>query len=249
MPEVQYLTVSVSELRKNPWNSNQVSAENEAKIRESIKRNGIFKPIIVREVEGQGGYEIIGGEHRWEQAAELGHTEVPIANLGTIDDRRAKEIGVIDNARYGIDDTLSLGEILKDIGADDLQDYLPYGDTDLQAIFSASDIALDDLDIDESFEKPSENEEENEEPIEKPAKTHTVMRYKCSLGDAERLTALIARTQKEQGLTTSDDLTNAGDALVFLLSAHLAPAASNSDPESLENINAELDAIDAGAEE
>lgn len=236
MPNVEYLTVSVRELRKNPWNSNQVSAENEAKIRASIQRNGLFKPVIVRQVADITGYEIVGGEHRWEQAIELGHTEVPVANLGEIDDRQAKEIGVIDNARYGIDDTLSLGEILKDIGTDDLQDFLPYGDTDLSAIFSASDIALDDLEIDESFEKDVENEREDDAPVEKPAKTHTVMRFKCSLGDAERLTALIARTQKVQALNTADDLTNAGDALIFLLGASLAPPAEN----SIETTSSEL---------
>lgn len=237
MPNPQYLTVAVRQLRKNPWNSNQVSAENEAKIRESIKRNGIFKPIIVRQVPGQGGYEIIGGEHRWEQAVELGFSDVPVVNLGEIDDRQAKEIGVIDNARYGIDDALSLGEILKEIGVDDLQDFLPYGDTDLSAIFSASDIALDDLEIDESFEKTADPEQEDDKPAEKPTKTHTVMRFKLSLGDAERLTALISRTQKEQGLTTADDLTNAGDALVHLLGAQIAPSPSN----SIDDPQAELD--------
>ena len=48
-----------------------------------------------------------------------------------------------------------------------------------------------------------------------------------TLGDAERLTALIAETQKIQGLTTSDELTNAGDALVHLLTPLLAPKAGN----------------------
>lgn len=237
MPNPEYLTVEIGLLRRNAWNSNKVTSENEAKIRESIKRNGIFKPIIVRQVEGQGGYEIIGGEHRWEQAVDLGHTEIPIVNLGLIDERKAKEVGVIDNARYGVDDALSLGEILKDIGIEDVQDYLPYGETDLSAIFSASDIALDDLDIDESFEKDAENQREDDAPSEKAPKTHTVMRFKISLGDAERLTALIARTQKAQGLTTSDDLTNAGDALIHLLGAQIAPVSD----QSLEDLQAELE--------
>lgn len=232
MPNLAYFTAPVGDLRKNPWNSNQVSPENEAKIRASIQRNGLFKPIIVREVVGETGYQIIGGEHRWEQAVELGFTEVPVVNLGQIDETKAKEIGVIDNARYGIDDTLSLGEILKDIGADDLQEYLPYGDTDLQAIFSSTDIALDDLEIDESFEKEAESELETDLPAEKPAKTHTVMRFKLSLGDAERLTAQISKTQKEQGLTTADDLTNAGDALVHLLSIGSAQSDTEIDTNS-----------------
>ncbi len=218
MPEVQFLSVDVNLLRKNPFNSNRVDPQNEARIRRSIERNGMFKPIIVRQVPDVSGYEIVGGEHRWEQARDLGFTEVPIANLGEISELQAKEIGVIDNARYGADDTLSLAELLKEIGSiDDLQDFLPYGDADLNAIFSASHIDLDDLDIDENFETDVKNVEEDVVPASKPPKTHTIMRFKISLGDAERLTALIARTQKDQGLTTADDLTNAGDALIFIL--------------------------------
>lgn len=217
MRKIEYKTVPIEELRKNTWNSNRVTVENEEKIKSAIKRNGLFKAIIVRTIPGIDGYEILGGEHRWEQAKELGYTEIPIANMGEIDDRHAKEIGIIDNARYGSDDTISLAEILKEIGEDELQDFLPFGSSDLDAIFSSSDIALDDLDLDGNFEKPLESEEISDPQPEKPVKTHTVMRHKLSLGDAEAMTALIAKTQKEQGFTAEDDLTNAGDALVFLL--------------------------------
>ena len=220
--KVVFLSVPITELRKNPWNTNIVSPDSEAKIRRSLERNGMFKPIIVRQVASVDGYEIIGGEHRWEQAGELGHTDISIANLGFITELQAKEIGVIDNAKYGADDTLSLAELLKELGTiDELQDFLPYGSADLSAIFSSSDIDLSELDIDEDFDKPPEDPTVDPTPTPKPTKTHAVMRFKISLGDAERLTALIARTQKSQGLTGSDDLTNAGDALVHLIGSQL----------------------------
>jgi ParB-like chromosome segregation protein Spo0J len=245
MRKIEYLTVAVSQLRKNPWNTNKVSPENELKIRESLNRNGMFKPIVVREVEGVPGYEILGGEHRWEQAIELGESEVPVANLGVIAEKQAKEIGLIDNARYGADDTLGLSDLLKEIGdVPELQSFLPYGQADIDAIFSASVIALDDLEIDESFEKSSETDEA-ETPLPKVAKTHAVMRYKVPLADAERLTALIAKTQKSHGYTTEDELTNAGDALVHLLSDHLKRASGPKD----EDLDAMLDAALANPED
>lgn len=237
MPQIEFLNIPVGELRKNPWNTNKVPVDNEGKIRRSIERNGMFKPIIVREVAGVPGYEIIGGEHRWEQAIELGYETVPVANLGYITDLHAKEIGVIDNARYGADDTLTFSELLKELGdISELQDFLPYGNADLDALFSASTIALDELDIDESFEAAIIPDEE--EKVAKPTRTHTIMRFKLSLSDAERLTALIAKTQKIQGLTTEDALTNAGDALVHLISDLLStgPAAGFKDDEDLEAI-------------
>lgn len=234
MVQPEFLSVPADALRANPWNTNVVNPDNEAKIRASIQRNGLFKPIIVREVPGVPGYEIVGGEHRWQQACELGYTEIPICNLGTIDDRKAKEIGVIDNAAYGADDTLSFAELLREIGdIGELQDFLPYGDADLNAIFSASNIALDDLGVVE--EAAVATEDENLLPS-RPAKTHTIMRFKVSLGDAERITAAIARLQKEQGFTSADDLTNAGDALVFALASHLSSTTTYSDPEDLDQI-------------
>ena len=230
---IEFREVSVEALRKNPWNTNQCSPDTERKIRNSLERNGMFKPIIVREVEGLDGWEILGGQHRWEQAIELGHATVPVANLGPIDDIKAKEIGVIDNARYGVDDSLAFAELLKEIGdADDLQNFLPYGQSDLDLIFASSTIALDDLDALEISEDP----EKPEPASPKQEKTHTIVRFKVPLGDAERLTALIASTKKTQGFTASDDLTNAGDALVHLLSDQM-PEVSDDDEYSLDNLD------------
>lgn len=250
MSAVQYIEVPVADLRPNPFNPNRVSADNEKKIRASIERNGIFKPIIVREVAGVSGYEIIGGQHRWEQAVALEMTTVPVANLGQISDVRAKEIGIIDNARYGADDTLILGGLLKEIGdIDEIQAFLPYGDTDLSAIFSASSISLDDLDVPQDALKPEEIAPD-ETPLPKPTKTHQVMRFKIGLTDAEKLTALIARTQKEQGLTTADELTNAGDALIHLLStAGQLSAAQPAPPADWDDMLDQIEAAQKDADE
>ena len=222
MQPIDFKNVDPSLLRKNPWNTNQVSADHEVKIKNSLLRNGMFKPIIVRQVKDVAGYEILGGQHRWEQALVLNYETMPIANLGYIDELRAKEIGVIDNTRYGADDALSFADLLKEIGdTDELQDFLPYGSADLDAIFSSSDISLDDLDLSDSLQDEEEEEPETEAPVEKIAKTHSLARFKIPLKDAERLTALISSTQRTHNYTSEDDLTNAGDALIHLLASQL----------------------------
>lgn len=218
MSEPKAMIVAPEELTPSPWNTNIMTPENEAKLEASIKRFGFFRPVVVRE-KGEG-LEILGGEHRWEIAKKLG-MNVPIMNLGSIDDQTAKEIALADNARYGFDDTMAFADFLKEMGnADGLQEFLPYTDTDLEDIFSSADIALDDLEIEENFDQEPEK---TEEKAEKPPKTHTIMRFKVPLRDAERLTALIAQTQKDNGYTAADDLTNAGDALVHLLVPKAAP--------------------------
>lgn len=218
MPKPESLAVHPSRLRPNPWNTNIVSPDNEAKLAASIEELGQFKPIIVRELWDENtdtDYEILGGEHRWQTAIEQGLDEVFIFNLGPIDDVKAKKITLADNARYGADDTVQLAKLLEEIGgAEEVQSILPYTDAEISAIFSASDIALGELDLPEGYE---ENHAPAEPKAEKAAKTHALMRFKVPLGDNERIIALITKTQKRQGFTTGDDLTNAGDALVHLL--------------------------------
>lgn len=205
--------VSPSKLRANPWNTNVVSPENEAKLDESVKRFGMFKPVVVRELES-GELEILGGEHRWDSAKRLKHAEVPIVNLGRISDKRAKEIGLVDNGRYGADDTLQLAELLDGIGTDasELATFMPFSETEFASIFSSVNIALDDLDLPDDDGKP-------QAPATRPAQTHQLMRFKVPVDDVATIQELIERTMKEQRFKDEDSLSNAGNALVHLLTA------------------------------
>ena len=107
-------TIKTSELNPNSWNTNIVSPDNQQKIEESIRRFGMFKPLVCRTLEN-GQIEIIGGQHRWEAAKALGIEIVQIVNLGVIDDKKAKEISLVDNGRYGSDDALRLADLLKNL--------------------------------------------------------------------------------------------------------------------------------------
>jgi ParB-like chromosome segregation protein Spo0J len=209
--KLQITELSPDALRANSFNTNVVSPENEAKIDESLKRFGFFKPVLAREL-ADGALEILGGEHRWRSAKRLGHKTVPVINLGKVDDKRAKEISLVDNGRYGNDDTLRLAELLDGLGSpDDLATFMPYTDADFASIFSSVNIALDDLDIPDDDGSPSVL------PKEKPVQTHQVMRFKVPVEDVATITDLIESTMKTQRFTEDDSLTNAGNALVHLL--------------------------------
>jgi len=199
-----------STLAPNPWNTNIVSPENQQKLEESVKRFGMFKPIVVREVDGK--LQIIGGEHRWDAARALGHPEVPVVNLGRISDKKAKEIGLVDNGRYGADDTLQLAQLLDGLGvqADELSSFMPYSESDFASIFSSVNISLDDLDLPDDVENPVT-------PAVKPPQTHQIMRFKVPVDDVGAITDMIEKTMKEQRFTDEDSLSNAGNALVHLL--------------------------------
>lgn len=205
------LSADPKSLRPNPWNTNVVSPENETKLDESMKRLGVFKPIICREL-ADGSLEILGGEHRNDSAIRLGLSEIPVINLGRISDKRAKEVSLVDNGRYGADDTLSLAALLEDLGdVDELSSFMPYSDVDLTSIFASTSIALDELELPENEELPKGS------LPEKAVQTHQVLRFKVPVQDAAELSALIEHIMKTQGFTTEDSLSNAGNALVHLL--------------------------------
>lgn len=205
------LQVSPDTLIVNPWNTNVVSPDNDDKLEASIRRFGLFKPIVVRELDN-GDLQILGGEHRVAAAKRVGLKLIPIVNLGKISDTKAKEIGLVDNGRFGADDTLRLAELLSDLGnIDDLATFMPYTEQDLSSIFSSSTIELDDFEIEDS------PDDMDMTPKSAPTQTHQIMRFKVPLEDVSKITKLIEKTMKVQNFADSDSLSNAGDALVHLL--------------------------------
>lgn len=212
MNKIKVETLAPDRLHPNPWNTNVVSPENQAKLEQSIKRLGMFKPIVVR-VREDGDLEIIGGQHRWEAARALGLKEVPVVNLGVTSDKKAKEIGLVDNGRYGADDTLQLAELLDELGvsSEELASFMPYSESDFASIFSSVSISLDDLDLPDEVETP-------QAASPKAMQTHQVMRFKVPVDDVAKITGMVERTMKEQRYTDEDSLSNAGNALVHLLS-------------------------------
>ena len=205
----RHQVVEINQLRGNPWNPNVLDVDAEKKLDASLQRLGVFKPIIARETKS--GLEIIGGHHRWESAKRIGVEEVPIINLGDIDDSKAKEIGLADNGRWGHDDAGLLADVLADLDTVELSDFLPYTKKDFEAIFTASDVNLDDLNLDDEDDDLLDLDDKKAPP------THTIMRFKVPVLDAETLSARLKRVMEEQDFTSGDSLTNAGDALVYLL--------------------------------
>ena len=143
----------------------------------------------------------------------LGLKKIPIINLGPINDATAQEVGLVDNGRYGVDDADQLAQLLRGLGdSEELSEFLPYSSKELESIFKTEELNLDDLDVND------DDDEFDLRPTDVDSSpTHQILRFKVPLNDAERISELIERTMKAQGLNESDALTNAGDALVHLL--------------------------------
>ncbi len=204
-------------LSPNPWNSNRVGPEMEQRLRASIEKFGFYKPIIVREV-ADGSLQILGGEHRWRVACNMGLDTVPVVNLGRIGDKQAKTIGLADNGQYGEDDALKLAEILRDIGEFDVGELLPYTEADLAGMFAATEVDLDSLGFDDDT-SPEESTKSLDD-LTRQTITHELMRFKVPVEDRERVQKFIEHVINTRGLKTEEDsLVAAGMALVEIVNA------------------------------
>lgn len=213
--EPKLMSVDPSKLERNPWNPNVVNPANEDKLKASMVELGQFKPIIVRQ-KSNGTLEILGGEHRNDQAVRMGLKSIQVYNLGTITDDLAKKISLADNAQYGENDFASLSELMKSIeNAEGLADIMPITAEEIHSMISHEALNLDDINLD-----PDSSDDMEGLDIPQGVKTHNIVRFKVAIEDMADLMLVIKRIQSEQSFNQADQLTNAGDALVWLINEY-----------------------------
>lgn len=89
-------SVEVSRVRPNPFQPRADFNEEEiASLAESLKRQGVLQPVVVRPAEG-GLYELVAGERRWRASQKAGLDRIP-AVVREVDDRRMLEMALVEN--------------------------------------------------------------------------------------------------------------------------------------------------------
>lgn len=202
-------------LTPNPWNSNHVGPEMEARLEASLREFGFIKPVMCRALPN-ASLQIIGGEHRVRKAVEMGLREIPVIVLQDVSDARAKALGLADNGRYGEDDALKLAVILGELDKD-LLELLPFDEQDLAGIFAASSVDLDELGFDDSDALAGDLPAAD---APRPSITHELMRFKVPVEDREKVEKFIQFVVKAKGLAgEQDSMVAAGMALVEIINA------------------------------
>lgn len=126
---MSFIVVRRDRIVPNRWNPNVMSPFMYAKELDSIREFGLIDPVLVREV-GIDRYQIIDGEHRWRAAGDLGIDEVPVWNLGLIDDATAKRLTITMNELRGQSDPAKMSSLLDELAKltpiDELAAKLPF---------------------------------------------------------------------------------------------------------------------------
>ena len=100
IPAVKLPLTSIKPGRFQP--RNYFNQDDMSGLAESIRKNGVVQPVIVRSITGRdldyprATYELIAGERRWRAAALANLTEIP-AIVMEMDDKQALEIALIEN--------------------------------------------------------------------------------------------------------------------------------------------------------
>lgn len=89
------LEIDIERIINNPEQPRRIfDPKDLQELADSIKREGLIQPILVREVED--GYQIIAGERRWQAAQLAGLKTIP-AQVKNVEDEKALELALIEN--------------------------------------------------------------------------------------------------------------------------------------------------------
>lgn len=163
-PKLRIIQVPIERLHPNPWNPNVVPRRTMSAIGESLKEFGEVDGIKARPhptldgvlvPEGGDGasetdFQIVDGEHRWEQLKEKGATEAAVIPLN-LTDAEAKKLTVILNETRGEADTVPLAQLLVSLqqtgmGLDELLIGLPYEQNELSELLKIGALDWDTFD-------------------------------------------------------------------------------------------------------
>lgn len=76
----------------------QFNEEEMANLADSIREHGVLQPILLRETDVPGAYELVAGERRWRAAQRAELAQIP-ALIRVLDDRQSLELAIIENVQ------------------------------------------------------------------------------------------------------------------------------------------------------
>jgi ParB/RepB/Spo0J family partition protein len=131
---LKVVDLPVERLRPNGWNVNRMDDARFEKLKRYLKREQFLEPIVVRPI-GPDTYEIVGGEHRWRAAQELGYATIPCAVV-KLDDKQARIASINLNELSGAPAPDLLAQLIHELSRDthlsDLATWLPFDEDELE---------------------------------------------------------------------------------------------------------------------
>ena len=97
MPGNLVINLEIGDIDRNPFQTRHIHyGETLEELAESIKANGVVRPIVVRPAEQDGRYVLILGERRLHASKKAGKTTIP-AIVRRVSHQQAAEMTIIEN--------------------------------------------------------------------------------------------------------------------------------------------------------
>jgi ParB/RepB/Spo0J family partition protein len=94
---IQQATIALSDAYASPTNPRKhFDEKSQAELNESVAAKGILQPLLVRQVRGKKGHEVVCGERRRRAAVACKLKEIPVV-IRDLDDAEALELQLIEN--------------------------------------------------------------------------------------------------------------------------------------------------------
>jgi ParB/RepB/Spo0J family partition protein len=154
--------VDIEKVEPNDYNPNVMDDKTYATLKRNIENGGFIGTIIVRKnLEKQGFYIIVDGEHRWKIGRELGYKKIPIVVVEkSVPEAMISTINL--NKIRGEFNTLELAKVVAEINktysVNEIEEQLGYSEEEIEGLNKLNNF---------DFEK---YEEEVGEEIEKKKK-------------------------------------------------------------------------------
>lgn len=113
----RFKEINLNQLIKADWNYKKNDEFLQQQLVNNMRLNGQVENIIVRDL-GNGSFEIVNGNHRYEAFKELGYTNIIVCDLGLITLAQAKMCAYVTNETRFQNDEGLLFRILKDISSE-----------------------------------------------------------------------------------------------------------------------------------
>jgi hypothetical protein len=158
------LTVPLKKIKPNPWNVNKTTQRQQEAIAESLEAYGQVACLLCRKTDT--GYEVIDGEHRYQELIKSNKTSAVINVIENISDAHAKKLSIILNETKGSADRIDLSALLTDISdelGEELGLGLPYSGTELTTLLEINDFNWEEYIAENKKELKTEDEKQEEE--------------------------------------------------------------------------------------
>jgi len=98
MQILSMMDLSIDTIRLNPYQPRKnFDEEKLEELSQSIRRNGVLEPVIVRPT-ADGAFELVAGERRFRAAVQAGLRKIP-AVARALNDKQSLEIAIIENVQ------------------------------------------------------------------------------------------------------------------------------------------------------